>query len=195
MKKLLSGQLMFAVLLMGCLAVTAQDEDKDAAAQQAMMKHMMPGPEHTLLAGRAGDWKTTMTFWMEPGAPPSTGSGTTHYEMILGGRVLKGTHKMEMEGMPMIMNGLSLESYDNTRKLFNMIWTDDLATGLTYGEGKFDNHTMTTTGKMADPMKGGEVDFRTVTKVVNKDKEVMEMYLTSDGPEFKIFEVVYERVP
>jgi len=194
MRKLLWSAWVLSMLLAGALAAIAQDGQMDAE-QAAMMNHMVVGPEHAALAELTGTWKAQMKFWMEPGAEPGTGTGTSTYEMIMGGRILKGTHIINMVGMPMTMNGLSLETYDNTRKLYNMIWTDDLSTGITFGEGKFDSKVMTTTGKMTDPMIGGAMEFRTVTKVESKDKKSMEMYVIQNGQEVKMFEILYERVP
>ena len=195
MRKLLMGVLACGTILAATPTILAQEAGADhaAAAQAAMMKHMMPGPEHAAMAERVGTWKMNMKMWMDPSAPPMETTGTATYTMTMGGRLLRGDHKSNMMGME--MHGVSVEAYDNTRQVYTMTWVDNLSTGMTYGEGTLKDNVMTMTGKMTEPTIGGQVDYKSVTKIESKDKAVMEMYVVAGGKDTKAFEIVYERMP
>ena len=73
MRKLLALAALTA-LLVGALPVLAQDAQMDPQAMEEMMyKLATPGPQHQLLAKLTGEWKTTMTSYMD-GPEPTTSS-------------------------------------------------------------------------------------------------------------------------
>jgi len=68
---------------------------------KAWMDYMTPSEMHKLLAKGVGEWKTKITMWLAPDAPPTTAEGTSVCEMILGGRYLQSKHSSNFNGMPM----------------------------------------------------------------------------------------------
>lgn len=147
----------------------------------AMMKAMSPGPEHKLLARMVGDWTFTNKMWMDPSAPPSTGTGTMHAEMILGGRYVHAVWKGDFMGMP--FEGHGTEGYDNMTKKHVSSWVDNMGTGIMYSTGTCDadGKVCTQTAEMIDPMTGVMTTSRSVITWKGDNSFTMEMYATPAG--------------
>lgn len=172
-------------LLLGNRGLFAQDD----AAQKAMTDYMTPGKMHEFLAKSAGEWKTVLKLWMQPGGEPVISEGTSVSEMILGGRYLQSKHSASV--MNMTMQGLGLDAFDNGKKLFVSVWLDNFGTGVMVLEGTCndDMTLLTLTGKSFEPVSGKEIKVREVLKVLNDKHHVMEMYMESGDKEFKSMEV------
>ncbi len=173
------------------------------AAMDNWLKTISPGKPHKHLEQFVGEWETTMRMFMAPGQPPIETKGTARCEMILGGRYLKmdsaGSFKMPgpdgaMADMP--HNGLGLTGYDNNRKLYTMMWADNMGTGLITGKGNLsqDGRTMTMFGEMDEPMTGemGK-PVRYVTRVIDADRYIFEISEVLYGEPFKVVEIEYVR--
>jgi hypothetical protein len=161
--------------------------------EAAWMAYMTPGPMHKMMAESNGDWTEDLTFWMAPGAPPTKAQAKCSMRMILGDRYQEAVSTGMMMGMP--FEGISTVGYDNARKVFQSTWIDNMGTGISYLEGKYDEKTKTvnSTGKMVDPSTGNEEMVRQVMKFVDAKTQVMEMYQTKDGKEFKNMEIVFNK--
>jgi hypothetical protein len=170
------------------LSVSAQ-----SAEEKAMMAYMTPGDVHQMMGKSVGKWSGAITMWMSPGAAPTTMTGESTNEMILGGRYLQGKNTGTMMGMP--FEGISTTGYDNAKKVFVNSWIDNAGTGMMYLEGKWDaqNKTINFSGKMVDPMTGKDMPIREVLKFVDDNTQVMEMFMTDKGTEFKTMEIKYTR--
>ncbi len=164
------------------------------AEEKAWMDYMTPGEAHKLLAKDNGTWAADITFYMAPGAEPSTAKATATYEMILDGRYQRGIHKGDMMGMP--FEGISTTGYDNARKVYINTFIDNMGTGVMYSEGKYDpaKKAIEFKGKQTDPMTGKTMDFREVIKFIDDNTQEMEMYMTHDGKEFKSMVIKSKRV-
>ena len=170
-------------LLMFTTSLNAQDEM--SADQKAWMDYMTPGPMHEMMAGSVGEWKSINTFWMDPAGEPMVSEGTVIFEMIMGGRYMKSTHKGMVMGMP--FTGMMLQAYDNATREFIAIWIDNLGTGMSVSKGTYDEGTKTlkSTGTMIDPMSGKEVYYRQTVQLIDDNHQVVEMFMLEDGKEFK----------
>jgi hypothetical protein len=161
----------------------------DSATQaQKWMEYMTPGEMHKMLADMNGEWNVETTMWMDPAKPPMTSKGTMSNKMILGGRYQEGKHKGSMMGMP--FEGISTTGYDNATKKFVSTWVDNMGSGVMKMEGDWDetSKTITLKGSMVDPITGKDCEMREVLKVIDKDNQQMEMYMTQDGKEYKTME-------
>lgn len=176
-------------------ALTTTDVRPDSATMMKnWMEYMEPGKEHKMMASWDGTWKTDITMWMAPDAPPSKSSGTTINKTVLGGRYQQSTNKATWEGMP--FEGQSTLAYDNFRKVFISTWIDNMGTGIMVAEGPWDEATKSITlkGKMMDPTLKKELEFREVFKVIDENTHTMEMYAPAEGgKEFKTMEMRYTR--
>ena len=171
------------VFLMSTTTMFAQDEM--SAEQKALMDYMTPGPMHEMMAGSVGEWKSINTFWMDPAGEPMVSEGTAKFEMILGGRYLKSTHKGTAMGMP--MEGINMQCYDNATKEFTATWIDNMGTGISVSKGIYDEaaKTINFTGTMVDPMSGKELDYRQTIQLLDDNHQVIEMFMNSNGKEYK----------
>lgn len=174
-------------------ALTAHSQDEAEAAMKAWMDYATPGAMQKMIAMADGDWKTDMTYWMAPGAPPMTTTGSCTNKMIMGGRYQESRFTSSMDGQP--FEGTGILGYDNVRKVFVSTWIDNMGTGIVYLEGKWDDATrsITFTGTVTDAMAGKAMPMREVFKWVDDNNQVMEMYMMADGKEYKSMELKYTR--
>jgi hypothetical protein len=173
------------------VALSAQSQDD--AAMKAWMDYATPGPMQKMIAMADGNWKADMTFWMAPGAPPMTNTGSCTNKMIMGGRYQETRFTSTMDGQP--FEGTGLLGYDNVRKVFVTTWIDNMGTGIMYLEGPWDEATrsITFTGNATDAVAGKALPVRQVVKWVDDNNQVMEMYMMADGKEYKSMELKYTR--
>src|ERR1700739_4141049 len=79
----------------------------------AWQTYMTPGDVHKMIAKYDGKWNEDVSFWMQPGAAPSTNKATAVNQMILGGRYQQSTVTGDMMGTK--FEGFSLLGYDNAK--------------------------------------------------------------------------------
>jgi hypothetical protein len=162
--------------------------------QKAYAEFMTPGPTQQMMAKSAGTWTGTVTMWAPDNATaPTTSTMETTNTMILGGRYLQSSNKGTMMGQP--FEGIAVMGYDNSKKVFVSSWVDNMGTGMIYMEGTLDaaTNTMKLSGKNTDPLTGKDVPIREVMKFVDDNHQVLEMYFTDKGKEFKGLEIKYVR--
>jgi len=96
-----------------------------------------------------------------------------------------------MMGMP--FEGRSLVGYDNLRKVFQSTWVDNMGTGIMVMEGKYNESTKTINfkGTMVDAMTGKMENVRESFKIIDDKTQMMEMWMTKDGKEFKNMEIKF----
>ncbi len=183
-------KIIFAVLLISTQSILfAQTE----AEQKAWTDYMTPSPVHEMIAKSDGDWNGEVTIWMTPGAPPVKSISTASNKMILGGRYQYSSHKGSMFGLP--FEGVSIMAYDNAKKIFKTTWIDNFGTGVMNMEGTWDNaaKTINLKGTAVDPMTGKDNDVRETFKIIDDRNQILEMFMTMDGKEFKTMEIVYTK--
>ena len=191
-----------ALALLATTAIARAEEKKAPAgmpdmndpAMQAMMKAGTPGPQHQHLAQLAGDWTFTTTFWMAPGAPPQSSTGTMHAETMMGGRYLSQVWKADMMGMP--FEGHATEGYDNVAKHWFGTWMDNMSTGMMTSTGSCNEamDSCTYNGEAWDPMSGQKTTSRSVITWTGADSFKNEAWGPGpDGKEMKMMEIVAKR--
>lgn len=174
------------------------DRQKDKMDMQAMMeaykKLGTPGTPHKKLASMAGSWSTRTKSFMEPGKPPLESIGTCDQKMILGGRFLKQEFVGELMGVP--FNGIGVTGYENHQKKYVSTWMNSIRTRIFLFEGTADadGKTITQTCEFDDPVRG-PMKWRSVTRIVDDDTHLFEMYATDkNGKEEKLIEITYTRL-
>jgi hypothetical protein len=179
-------------ILASCAKIMAQTTSNDES-MKAWMNYMTPGEVHKMLAADDGEWNAEITMWMAPGAPPTKSTATAVNKMIMGGRYQQSMHTGNFNGMP--FEGMSLVGYDNAKKVFMSSWIDNMGTGIMHMEGTWDEKTKTInfTGNTVDPMTGKDMKVREVFKMVDKNTQVMEMFMTQNGKESKSMEIKFTR--
>jgi len=177
--------------------MTKEKKQENKMNMQAMTKVYTklgtPGAPHKMLAGMAGGWNTTIKSWMEPNKPPMESKGTCEQKMILGGRFLQQEFTGDMMGST--FTGIGVTGYDNHTKKYVSTWMDSMGTAILFFEGtaSADGKTITQESHYDDPIKG-PMKWRSVTKIVNDNTHVFEMYGTAKkGKEEKMMEITYTR--
>lgn len=209
-RKTLGGALHGALLIVALVGITtlvagrawSDDKKQPPTKEQQKENEMMakwaaagtPGAFHKKLDVFVGDWKSVSKFWMAPGQEPQTSEGEMRMTWILGGRFLKQEYKGQAMGRP--FEGMGLWGYDNLKKKYISSWVDTMSTKIAIELGTCDasGKTFTSFGSHDDPITGKVVKTKSITRVVNKDKHVLEMYAPGpDGKMFKNLEIVYTR--
>ncbi len=177
--------LTFTLLAILTSAVFAQSQED----MQKWMAYMKPGEMHQMLANSNGNWTEEITMWMAPNAPAQKSTATSENKMIMDGRYQESKTTGSFNGMP--FNGYNLVGYDNARKVFQSTWIDNFGTGIIQMEGPYDPATKTVTfkGKETDPMSGNNMDVRETFQFVDDNTQVIDMFMTKDGQEFKSMEI------
>ncbi|HEU4472207.1 MAG TPA: DUF1579 domain-containing protein [Flavisolibacter sp.] len=176
------------------VSTTTEPTLPDSVINKNWMDYATPGKEHEMMSKWNGSWTSETTWWMAPGAPPSTSIMTTTNTMLLGGRYQQSVHKGSFDKQP--FEGIGTLAYDKTRKVFVSTWIDNMGTGIMEGEGTWDEATKSINirGKMTDAGYSKEMPFREVFRIVDEDHHVMEMYATDrSGKEFKNMEIKFTR--
>ncbi len=190
LKKIAKRAFIIVIAAISALASASQQSQQDQQqAMEAYMKMMATNENHAHLAKFAGEWKVRTCAWMMPGQEPEISQNTAQAEMILGGRFLKMHHKGMMFGQP--FEGIQIIGYDNLKKKIISFWIDSSSTAFFLTEGTFDTASKTTTetGLWPDPMTGGKMKVKGVTKLISPDEYTYEMYMVGDdGREFKSLE-------
>lgn len=188
-KKYVNLLILASALFCRCTSVIAQSQDD----QKAYMDYMTPGSMHKMIAKSVGNWSGVVTYWIQPGAPPSMSTTEASSQMIMGGRYLQTKYNGTMMGMP--FEGMGMIGYDNAKKMFISTWVDIFRTGVLYMEGTWDDQrrSINFTGKVTDPVTGKDQPFRKVFKFIDDNTQEEETYSTSNGQEFKTVHVKYTR--
>jgi len=161
---------------------------------EAAIKNATPGAEHKELATSQGKWTTQMTYWDHEGAAPSVTKGTCEMKMVLGGRYQQSIYIGDVNGVP--YEGIGYVAYDNSKKMYVNTWIDNMGTGILYLEGSYVAGTNSTemVGKCMDPATCRQKGMRQVTKNLDANTQVMEMYETPEnGKEFKSMEIRFAK--
>jgi len=177
---------------------TAAVNKKSETDMQEMMEVYRelgtPGAPHELLASMAGSWVAKTKAWcMETHGVPMESTGTSENKMILGGRFLQQQFSGEMMGGP--FTGIGIAGYDNYTKKYVSTWIDSMGTAILVFEGNAssDGKTITQECRRDDPFKGS-MKWRSVTRIVDGDTHVFEMYGSDgSGKEAKMMEITYTR--
>lgn len=180
------------------------NQHKDQPAMDPKMQEMMkkyqeaatPGEPHKMLTEMAGTWKYTSKMWEKPDSTPSESTGKSKFKSILGGRWVQ--QEFTGKAMGQKFEGMGLVGYDNVKGKYESIWMDSMSTGAMKAEGTLDASTKTLkdSGTMSCPISSDKKqEFRSEWQMVDKKKMVFSMYGKgpTDGPEFKMMEIVYTR--
>lgn len=152
-----------------------------------------PGAAHALLESLAGSWNVKSVCLMEPGGESFEHTGTSEQRMTLGGRFLEQRFEGDMAGTP--FSGIGFMGYDNQKGAYVSTWMDSMGTGIHYFEGNAsaDGKSITQVCNVVCPVRG-QLKWRTLTTIVDKDTLKFEMFTTGDsGSEEKMADMTYTR--
>jgi hypothetical protein len=175
----------------GRARTAALDQEKIMAAWQ---KAMAPADGHRRLEPLVGTWLAKTTFWMAPGAPPSTGEGVSEHRWVLGGRYLEQTYRGTSMGMP--FEGRGYTGYDNVQGKYVGTWMDTMGTCImnSVGTGKPTREQIAFSSSLFEPGTRRQVLFRSLIRIQGRDHHTFEMWTTAPaGKRFRTMLVEYRR--
>lgn len=158
------------------------------------MAFARPGPEHKVLDAKVGRWSIKIEHYMAPDAPPMQSEGTSEAKWAMDGRYLIDNVSSSMMGMP--FTGMGITGYDNLHQKYVFCWIDNMGTGLTVGDGRWDaaTKTLTSTMQTPDPVRGGMSTMRMVERWTGPDSFNVEFWgIGMDGKDGKQMEMRYSR--
>ena len=191
--------LIVGLLLVSTVACASSSSDTSYVemtpeeAMASMMELGTPGAEHGYLAETVGSWNISSEMSMGPGTPMEHASATSEIKMILGGRFMHETFKMDLMGMP--FEGNLLMGYDNVTKQYQSVWVDNMTTGMTLSTGvRHEDGSFELNGTMYDAKTPNGRPTRMTTKKNADDTVLFQMYDTGpDGEEFLVMANTYTR--
>jgi Protein of unknown function (DUF1579) len=132
-----------------------------------------PGPEHAVLKQAEGVWDARVEI--RGGGPPMVSRGVETNRLAMGGLWLISDFKGEMGEQP--FEGHGLYGYDPAKKKYVGVWIDSTQYTFWPSEGDYDAATRTLTMWMEAPdAQGHLVRWKTVTRTVDPDTRVFDMY-------------------
>ena len=183
--------------LVSASSTTASAPKTQMPDSAEMMKnwkaYMTPGKEHQMMKSWDGTWIGEATMMM-PGTPVTKNMVTVVNKMTMGGRYQLTSQKGSFNGMP--FEGMGTLGFDNSKKEFVLSWIDNMGSGIIKMEGPWNETTksMDLRGAQVDPATGKEMDIRETFRVIDNDRQVMEMYGPGpDGKEIKTMQIIYTR--
>jgi hypothetical protein len=196
--RLISCAMIGLCVLVGVsVSIAAEKKKPSEAEMKAMMetyaKLAAPGEPHKQLTALTGSWETKTKAWMHPDQAPMESKGSCENKMVLGGRFLHSECTGDMMGSK--FTGIGVTGHDNHTKKYQATWMDSMGTALYFleGPGGADTKIITMEGMMDDPMEG-PMKIRSVTRILNNNTHVFEMYGTgTSGKETKMMEMTYTR--
>lgn len=181
------GSLLLLVLGFVLVGVSAPSQEEagagdelgsDRATMQEMMRLAQPGPEHELLAERAGDWETSVSVRMMPGAEPMRTSGRATSRTILGGRYLQVVSNGTMMGQP--FESRSILGFDRRHEEYTIIGLDTMGTYWVTGKGQRDEDgVIRMHGEDLDPT--GKQVYTFELEILNEDEHVFRVLFSELG--------------
>lgn len=177
-------------LLMISATLSAQDAQKKSEAD-AMMDYYIetakPVPEHKRLAELTGPWKVTTKLWFDPGAEPTTASGTGNGRTILGGRFL--VLETDVKGA-MNAESWTLFGFDRRTNDYTMVGVDSLGTYSITAAGKYDEALkgVALHGSYAQPPSGQEQKYRFHWTRPSDREHLLTLYFLTDGKDVLVAE-------
>lgn len=174
------------------MAKTTGEAPSDEEMMAMMMKLATPGPEHAELKKMEGNWNTVTKAWMGPGDPKVT-KGKCKNSLVLGGRFLMSDYEGSFMEQP--FQGMGLLGFDNGKKEYVNVWADVHTTNLTLSRGKADGSgkNITMMAYYDNPAGGEKIPMKMVTRIIDDNKHVFEMFEKKEGKEVKSLEITYTR--
>ena len=176
--------------------MTLVDQKSSQTDAPEWQKYAVPNEAHKALDAIAGKFSYTSSYRMDPKGKWEISTGTSESKWILDGRFVQQQFEGKMGEQP--FTGIGITGYDTFKKEYQSIWMDSVSTSMFFssGKGAANYKSFETSGTMTDAMRNDPNRYaRTVTKIVNNNEHVFEMYSKdSAGKEYRCMEIKYKRM-
>ena len=139
---------------------------------------MTPGEGHKVLEKINGSWNEDISISIDSDLPATKNTATAEAKMILNGLYQQIEHKGSINEMP--YEAMSLMGFDNAKKLYTLIWADNLGSDMMQLTGRWDEITESINfeGSFPDPFLGNKIGVRIIMHFSDGNAPVIEMYET-----------------
>ena len=139
---------------------------------------MTPGEGHKVLESINGSWNEDISLSIDPDLPATTSTATAEAKMILNGLYQQIDHKGNINDMP--YEAMSIIGFDNAKKLYSLIWADNLGSDILHLTGKWDETTESINfeGSFADSFLHSKINTRIIMHFSDTNAPAIEMYET-----------------
>lgn len=188
------GTILAAISLLIPMATFAQEKSqtKQDSAAASPANSANPGPEHTALLKRAGEYTRIVKFLGQPGAPGEPFSGTAKLSTVLGGRFLLEESSDVVFGHT--VEGLRLYGYNNATKQYEMARMYTMSTAITMMTGTSKDGGQTIDFTPTDPAGLGKTPLHAQLRSINDDEFVVTFSTVKpDGQQTPFQETTYKR--
>ncbi len=179
MKKMIWIAGLVVTLLSPTQGQESKRQEEQQKAMEAYMKAAAVTENHRFLAKYAGDWIVEVTYWTEPGAPPTKSTATFKSVSRLGGRFLMMDFNGFMMGQP--FEGIWLVGFDNLEQKYNTLWIDNTSTSFFITRGAREGNVINETGSWPDPVSGQSLQVKARTTWIGDDEFRYEQFMVMPG--------------
>lgn len=154
----------------------------------------MPGPMHEHFRPLVGTWLAVGRAFCDPQGPPQESTGTMRTDLLMGGRYLHSTYTDNSKQHP--FSGILILAYNNILGRYESTWIDSMSTGVMFSTGSADpmGRVFTLIAEVPDPATGMSRRIKSVTSIINHDRNTYHMYeIMPGGSERMTLDVVYTR--
>lgn len=162
---------------------------------EKIIEYSTPTKEHQALEPLIGKWRTESKFWTNTKEEPLIEKGYANNYWILDGRYIKEDYEGSWNGQA--FKGYGLIAYDKIKKEYTSTWIDNLSTSIMNSTGNFctKSNKLTMNTVNSCPVSGQIIKGKNVTKIIDNDKHIFEMYsLEPNGNKIKTAEIIYRRI-
>lgn len=152
-----------------------------------------PGPVHTQLAKRVGEYTTVTKFSMQPGSTPVESTGAARFTAILDGRFLLEEDSGIFMGQQ--TKGTRIWGYDNGSKQYESTWMYTGSTGMMRlaGSSTDGGKTVSFVATFNDS-NGTKQTFDAALRHIDDDHFLVGLYAKNpDGSRGPTFDTTYTR--
>jgi hypothetical protein len=129
---------------------------------------------------------------MEMEGKPMISNGIMKNTWVLGGRFMRQEWKSDFMGQP--FEGLGYMGFDRAQKKYFGTWMDTMSTACMVSEGSYDQKTKTYTMTGQTMTPEGMGTMRQVVVVKSNDEHFFEAFMSGpDGKEMPAFKIAYTR--
>jgi hypothetical protein len=148
-----------------------------APLKSVMAKPKELGPEHKLLSGFVGAWKSKVHVLQDTAAAVQQDvEGNADGKLIMGGRFVQVMHSGLINGQP--FEGMMILGFDNVINRYVSIWINNGGTAMIHFVGTYDaaKKQLTMSSHFSDPSSRRLTILKTVTTLVDANNWVYDEY-------------------
>lgn len=161
------------VVLVVASACTPVSENATKSRRILTAEHLValnkPSKAHDILRRLVGDWHVEWRPAVDGNAVSELSGGFSQISAVMDGRFIEERFQGVLAGKP--FQGLNFIGFNNAIGLYEGVWIDSMATGMTLTKGRFDQESDTIffVGSVYNPVSGRSEHTRSKLVFIGKD--------------------------